>query len=391
MRLARMRFATVRLSMSGAFDSGSVPFSEIQSRIADRSYEIPLAHRIVGSTMILLVIGQVMAAWSALRGECIFVVFFWGIQKDYLTVCNCARGFFDHLWSGKNEKKIRFMQFLFFRAVQIASESIMDGVFRWIRSFVRRRLIGVWMLGMEVPVHKGCLLENTEIFLKNSGYHGLEDFFKEKPRGATVFWTPERMGKSYTLTKMGLKNTREHRFMYFDFSSVDGDAKKVFYHQLGLDSECDIKPLSTYLPSNGIFFTFIFDHFDRVVSQNMIASLVRDSVQSSMYNLLILVNDSLNAHSVLNSCGQLLQRGYTRLLGPPFCGRWSSADLGALSDERYNGLVDQCGSLVPMIHIRNGFFVPDDVTMLLRIAKLQREWEQGERLLGQYRRIENLV
>ena len=311
--------------------------------------------------------------------------------RGFLTVCNCARGFFDHLWNGKNEKKIRFMQFLFFRAVQIASESIMDGVFRWIRSFVRRRLIGVWMLGMEVPVHKGCLLENTEIFLKNSGYHGLEDFFKEKPRGATVFWTPERMGKSYTLTKMGLKNTREHRFMYFDFSSVDGDAKKVFYHQLGLDSECDIKPLSTYLPSNGIFSTFIFDHFDRVVSQNMIASLVRDSVQSSMYNLLILVNDSLNAHSVLNSCGQLLQRGYTRLLGPPFCGRWSSADLGALSDERYNGLVDQCGSLVPMIHIRNGFFVPDDVTMLLRIAKLQREWEQGERLLGQYRRIENLV
>jgi len=75
MRLARMRFATVRLSISGAFDSGSVPFSEIQSTIADRSYEIPLAHRIVGSTMILLVIGQVMAAWSALRGECIFVVF----------------------------------------------------------------------------------------------------------------------------------------------------------------------------------------------------------------------------------------------------------------------------------------------------------------------------
>ena len=239
-------------------------------------------------------------------------------------------------------------------------------------------------MGLTVTERSGHLNEDAELYLKKSAHFNLQAFFSEKPRGVTVFWTPEKAGKTYTLSGMETKNKAERRFVYVNFKRVDKDEMKVFYTQLGLDAEKDTKELSHYLPRD-VFFTFIFDHFDKVAHSSMVSSLADDSVISSSFNLLVLVNDKLNAHALLTSCGQQLQRETVRLLGPPYCGRWFASDLGGFSDPRYNELIDRCGILAPMISIRNRTCSEFDQGLLGCVEKLQIEWEKGEKLLGMYR------
>jgi len=276
------------------------------------------------------------------------------------------------------------------RAVRFATESMINAALKCLGAFLRRQFIGVWMAGLSVPGPKiGSLKDNPFLFIKNSSaHHSLQGFFNEKPRGATVFWAPEWVGKTYTLTHMRefASSTADRRVVYVDFSGVVGDnAKQFFYRQMGLDAESDSKPLSQYLPS-GVFITFIFDHFEKASETTMIAALAEDSLNSLAYNLLVLVNDSFCAHSLLISCGQQRRREHIRLLGSLYCGRWFSKELGdEWSDVRYNGLVDQCGTLAPMISIRNRTCRPSDAFMLLRVAKIGAEWEHGERLLEQFR------
>jgi hypothetical protein len=254
---------------------------------------------------------------------------------------------------------------------------------KWLCAFLRRQLIGAWMAGLDVPEYKGMLRDSPGLFLKNSAFHSLQSFFNEKPCGATVFWAPEWAGKTYTLAQMGVKSTVEYRIVYVDFAAAD-DAKKLFYLQMGLDVDDDIKPISQYLPS-GVFVTFIFDHFDRASNALMISFLAEDSICSASFNLLIMVKGRIAAHSLLVSCGEQRRRECVRLLGPPYCGRWSAAELGEMSDSRYDILVDQCGTLAPVISILNRTCPPWDQHMLLRVAKLEAEWEQGEQMLGQFR------
>ena len=269
------------------------------------------------------------------------------------------------------------------RAVRYAADGMITTVFKWFGAFLRRQLIGAWMRGLGVPEHMGMLRDSPGLFLKNSAYYSLQSFFSEKPCGATVFWAPEWAGKTYTLAQMGVKSTVDYRIVYVDFAAAD-DAKKVFYRQMGLDLDADTKPVSQYLPS-GVFVTFIFDHFDKACSATMIASLAEDSMRSLSFNLLIMVKGRIAAHSLLVSCGEQRRRECVRLLGPPYCGRWSAAELGEMSDSRYDSLVDQCGTLAPMISILNRTCPPWDQHMLLRVAKLEAEWEQGEQMLGQFR------
>ena len=283
------------------------------------------------------------------------------------------------------------------RVARFAAESMINRVLKWINSFLRRQLIGVWMAGMEVPRQAGILREDSELFLtKNSAICNLQAFFSERPRGVTVFWTPESTGKTYTLSRMDTKNTADRRFVYINYGTTIGgdDAKKILYRQIGLDAETDIGPLGHYLPKD-VFFTFIFDHFDKamIVPSDMISTLAQDSATRSppSFNILVMVNDKYNTLALLKSCGQQLQREFVSLLGPQYCGRWSAAELGEFSDPRYNDLVDQCGTLAPMISIRNRTCSQSDPLMLLCVAKLGAEWEQGERLLGQYRRRRSIV
>ena len=78
---------------------------------------------------------------------------------------------------------------------------MINRVLRLLSAFLRRQLIGVWMAGLSIPERIGVLKEDGTLFLKNSAYYSLQAFFNEKPSGATVFWTPERAGKTLSSTQ----------------------------------------------------------------------------------------------------------------------------------------------------------------------------------------------
>ena len=66
---------------------------------------MPLAHKMVGFTMICLEIGQEMAAWTALRGDCILICFGLessvGVKMGAKNVANgqiSGRLYFVHLY-----------------------------------------------------------------------------------------------------------------------------------------------------------------------------------------------------------------------------------------------------------------------------------------------------
>lgn len=269
----------------------------------------------------------------------------------------------------------------FTRLWKFTAESMIGRALKWLRDMFRRQLIGVWIQDLGVPLRRGVLQEDPSVFLKSSAYYTLRAFFSGRSVGAAVFWAPGCAGKTYTLSHMELKNSADRRYVYVDFAKMGSlNSKVVFYGLLGLDAKTDMKPIGSYLHP-GVFFTFIFDHMND--TPQWIATLLDDSVLSSSFNVLVLMKDPHHALAFLKTCGH--QDTYTRLLGPPYCGRWFSVDLEGYADPRYNDLVDQCGILAPMISIRNSIRAQSDPLMLVRVAKVQEEWEIGEQLLREYR------
>ena len=111
-------------------------------------------------------------------------------------------------------------------------------------------------------IYTGNLRDSPNLFLKNSAYRSLQVFIAAKPLGATVLWTAKGAGKTYTLARVG--HAANHRFVYIDWKDITGkDAKTMFYNQLEMNTHTNDKPFGTYLPDDqGIFTTFVFDHFD---------------------------------------------------------------------------------------------------------------------------------
>jgi len=218
----------------------------------------------------------------------------------------------------------------------------------------------------------------------------------QQPLGATVFWAAEGAGKSYCLSKV--EKSKHVRLIYIDWRGFAGDDPlKRFYKALGMDSEEDLASLSTYLPNDSaIFTTIVFDHFDFPMqsafaqARSMVCALVDDSVRCGFYNLLLVLNDPCNAQALLLSRRQF-QREYVRLLGPSFCGRWYGCDLdnydkksiSSADKEDIKPLVDQSGTLMPLIHLLNKN--KPDPLFHLHIAQSERAWEDGERILACYR------
>ena len=281
------------------------------------------------------------------------------------------------------------------QAVQLAMRSVLNAAVDWLKSFFRRRMVCVWIMGKEIPQYTGNLKDSPHLFLKNSAYKSLQVFFSEKPLGATVFWTAKGAGKTYTLARVG--HASNHRFVYIDWKDITGrDAKTMFYNQLKMNAKKEDKPFGTYLPDDqGIFTTFVFDHFDYAMidpdknARALIAVLSENSTQSSIpYNILIMVNNPLHARDLLLLHGWDCHSMFVKLMGPPYCGHWFSKDLGEMSDERYNALIDQCGTLMPMISIRNGLYASDDIVHLMRATTSKEAWDNGERILAQFRYLE---
>jgi hypothetical protein len=271
------------------------------------------------------------------------------------------------------------------RVFKFAAESMIGRALQWLHGFCRRQLLGLWVQNLGVPLRRGVLQEDPSLFLKSSAFYSLRTFFAGRSAGGTVFWAPGCAGKTYTLSRMELRNSADRRYVYVDFAKMDAkDSKAVFYGLLGLDAKTDIKPLGTYLHA-GVFFTFIFDHFD-TIDTPWISTLLDDSILSSSFNVLLLLKDPRRALALLKACGH--HDTHTRLLGPPYCGRWFATDLEGYADPQYNDLVDQCGLLAPMISIRNSVRAQWDPLMQVRVAKAQEEWEMGEQLLREYRGYE---
>lgn len=272
---------------------------------------------------------------------------------------------------------------------------VVDSIYQWIKSFFRRQMVCVWVMNKGVPRSVGCLTENKDLFLKqHSAHSSLQAFMATKPPGATVFWALEGTGKTYTLSRME-HAAHHHRVIYIDWDRITSghSAKEALYRQIGLDAAVETGPLSAYLPRDeGVFTTFVFDHFDRAMTADdavsMVARLSQDSSRSSLYNLLIIVHTASHARALLTAHGWDNQGLFVRLMGPPYCGRWFSRDLAHLADERYNALVDQGGKLAPVLAIRNGLVAPDDPVLRLRAARAEAEWDAGERMLWQFRAFE---
>ena len=286
------------------------------------------------------------------------------------------------------------MHSIVFSGVAKAVRGIIDSAILLIRSFMKQQVPCVWVMNKDIPKCVGNLRENTNLFLQNSACTCLRAFIADKPPGATVFWAIENAGKTYTLAHM--EHDAHHRFVHIDWAMLTGsNAKKMFYGQMGLDPAVETKPFGTYLPKDhGVFTTFVFDHFDLAMSKPaalaMIASLSEDSVKSQAppYNLLIMVNSPANAFNLLTVHGWNNQSLFIKLMGPPYCGYWFSKDLGEVADPRYNALVDQCGTLSPMLSIRNRIYAHDNPVHWLRAARARAMWDEGERLLWQFRSFE---
>ena len=59
-----------------------------------------------------------------------------------------------------------------------------------------------------------------------------------------------------------------------------------------------------------------------------------------------------------------------------------------MSEERYNALIDKCGTLMPMISIRNSLYEVDNIVHLMRATTSKEAWDKRERMLAQFRYLE---
>jgi hypothetical protein len=252
-------------------------------------------------------------------------------------------------------------------------------VLRHMYTFIRRKLISIWVFGHAVPKEPSMWKKHPQLFLENSGTASVRSFLASRPLGVTLFWAIEGAGKTFILSRVSSEfQGPAHRFIYIDCAGVHTNIKHVLYRKLGMDPDEDLGRFSAYLPSD-VFTTIVIDHLaSNTVAAPFVASLARDSVRSSAFNVLVLLSNSVHAVALLMEGGFQ----YVRLLGPAFCGRWSAGDLAKQpldSDDALSlPLVDQCGTLLP-------FLGPSDAHMQLKIAQSRLAWEDGERVLAGFR------
>ena len=113
-------------------------------------------------------------------------------------------------------------------------------VLNHVYTFLRRRMISIWVFGHTVPKEPSMWKEHPELFLENSGTASLRSYFTTRPPGATVFWAIEGAGKTFALSRVSAEfQGPRHRFIYVDCAgSAQNDAdsvKRTLYQKLGMD------------------------------------------------------------------------------------------------------------------------------------------------------------
>jgi len=272
----------------------------------------------------------------------------------------------------------RHMQRLFHEAAGLAMRGLLSQAFQLLRTFLRRRMISVWVMGRGVPP------PGAGAFIESPASRSLGSFMVRRPLGATLFWAVSGAGKTHALANVAARQRGDqHRFVHVDWRGFFGDNPlRTFYRTIGMDPEEDIGPLSAYIPNDrGIFTTIVFDHFDDAISTaavSMVSALADDSIRCGFYNVLVMLNDASNARMLL-SRGHHFPFLYTRLLGSAFCGRWCADDL-VVDDTDRRAFVDQSG-----VMLFGDRCVSSSLLFQLRAAQSQRAWEEGEALLGCFR------
>ena len=274
-------------------------------------------------------------------------------------------------------------------------------VLRHVHTFLRRKLISVWVFGHGVPKEPSMWKNQPHLFLENSATASVRAFLSSRTPGATIFWAVEGAGKTFALSRVSAEfEGKAHRFIYVDCAGVQCDElKRILYRKLGMDPREDLGRFSAYLPSD-VFTTIVVDHFAATPAATaFLTGLARDSLRAASFNVLLLLSDPAHAVALLTDRGggeggfRLLP--HARLLGPAFCGRWSASDLpldlpqkkkrmppdGDDDHDARRLLVDQCGTLLPFL-FSSGV---SDARMQLKIAQSRLAWEEGERLLAGFR------
>lgn len=273
------------------------------------------------------------------------------------------------------------------QTIGFAVKRMLNGVWRALYTFLRRKMISVCVFGLGIPKEPGMWRQNPELFVETSASVCLRSFMCTNPLGASIFWAVEGAGKSFTLANVSEEFADRQRFIYLDwYGFTSGDFESIFYKKMGMDRQEDLRRFSTYLP-NDVFTTIVFDHFDRVMAHDLthactvVSSLARDSAASSHFNILILTSNADNARALL-TCGPYRPFQHTQLLGPALCGKWHSNDVKHVweIDPGLFPLIDQCGTLMPVLSNRR----PDSLIQL-RAAQLRVAWEDGERCITGYR------
>ena len=256
-------------------------------------------------------------------------------------------------------------------------------ILKHIYTFFRRKMISIWVFGHGVPKEPSMWKEHPELFIENSGTTSVRSFLSSRPAGVTIFWAIEGAGKTFTLSHVSAQfQGSNHRFIYIDCVGIQCDEiKHILYRKLGMDPHDDLGSFSSYLPSD-VFTTIVIDHFSTTaVSSVFITGLARDSMRFSSFNVLVLISNPAHAIALLKEGGSGFRPlQYVKLLGPAFCGRWNSKDLQL--DEKTLEMVDQCGTLLPVLFNR-----PSETHMQLKIAQSKLAWEDGERMLAGYRDV----
>ena len=264
-------------------------------------------------------------------------------------------------------------------------KGIMSFVLKQMYTLFRRSMVRIWVFGHGVPKEASMWKANPELFLENSGTASVRSFLSSRPAGVTLFWAIECAGKTFAVSRVSAEfQGCKHRFIYVDcVGLVDDEIKQILYRKLGMNPQDDLGRFSLYLPSD-VFTTIVIDHFSATtISSAFVYSLARDSMHSTSFNVLVLLSDPAHAFALLTAkvAGSFRAQQYVKLLGPSFCGRWSSSDLVKGLD--HHSSVDQCGTLLPFLFSSG----PSEAHMQLKIAQSRLAWEDGERMLGGYREL----
>ena len=250
---------------------------------------------------------------------------------------------------------------------QIASVP-MNFIFGLVRRWIDRFMVPYWINQLTVE-------KKTDLTIETSGTRAVRAFARSNHLGSTVFWAVSGAGKSSAISQSDAGT-----FVVVDWLGMKGpDAGTWFERMVHWNGE-----IGEFF-ING-FTTVVFDHFDNALAINrasamqLFLSVTTDSVKNKTFNVLVCVNDPLNALELLRA-----SHTHVRLLGPSHCGRCAADDLKQMNVTplamELAVLSGTIGTATEAMSTRKRH----DDWLSVRAAKANEMWKKGEELLWSHR------